>query len=275
MDDILSEQTGAYSGPAPIGNSPQHQIALLDELRRSERQLAVSSITAVITHLVGTPLNVIVGRAGLIRRSPEATDPIISDALCIQQKVEQLTEKLRALLELFTPQAPCVSCRPNELLAEAVELYRAVADTRNVEVVFNRGSEVAGWIHRQPALTVVTSLLSLAVHEVAPGSTVLLSCGQGTSDIYGTNAFCVTIGVPGHPFDDPRQFARLEVKGSSSADSQQILGICAATARSAGGQLQVVTPSSSQTEICLRWPSTAAAPESSRAIPAAERSHRE
>src|SRR5512142_2652655 len=126
MNDIQSERYNRTcpAATSPVIDSPELQIALLDQLRQCDRQVAVSSITAMIAHFVGTPLNVIVGRAGLIRRHPDATEPIINDAICIQQKVEQVTEKLRAFIDLLTPQLPGVEWTADELVAEAVQLYR-------------------------------------------------------------------------------------------------------------------------------------------------------
>src|SRR5690606_16565407 len=58
------------ANPGSRDASAEHRLALLDELRQSERRAAISRVASVIGHLIGTPLNVIAGRAALIRANP-------------------------------------------------------------------------------------------------------------------------------------------------------------------------------------------------------------
>src|SRR5512142_2821859 len=152
MNDIQSERYNRTcpAATSPVIDSPELQIALLDQLRQFERQVAVSSITAMIAHFVGTPLNVIVGRAGLIRRHPDATEAIIKDATCIQQKVDQVTEKLRALIDSLAIPTSATQCEPNALVAEAVALYRPIARARSVELQVTSAAHGAARVKRDP-----------------------------------------------------------------------------------------------------------------------------
>jgi signal transduction histidine kinase len=262
MSDIQSERyvsTTSETSPASTGSLNQH-AALLDHLRQCERQVAVSSIAGMIAHMVGTPLNVIVGRAGLIRRHPDATEPIVNDAICIQQKVEQLTVRVRTLIELLSPHLPTVECEAAEVMQEAIQLYRPIAHARDVELRFSQGPPFAMRVNRFPALVVVTSLLSLAISEVAPSSTVAVntSCARDAADAMAK--LHVIVEVPGRVYGDPRKFMRFdaEAESSATANAQQVLGMCSAIARNVGGQLDV-GPCHHGSELRLRWPSTVSA----------------
>jgi signal transduction histidine kinase len=257
MDDIQSDnylKTSSELIP-PLGGSQEQPMAALDELRRAERLMAVSSIASMIAHFVGTPLNVIVGRAGLIRRHPDATEPIIKDALCIQQKVEQVTEKLRSLIDLLTPSSSPTQSDPDALVSEAVTLYGPIARVRNVELVAHNTARGLIRVKRHPTFVILTSLLSLAINEVAPGKTIEIRSSPGAGN-NGTDAE-FTLVVPGCSFDDPRQLARFDNAPHKSSNGLQVLGVCAAVARNAGGQLQVRNSTELGSELVLQWPNGA------------------
>ncbi|GEM_PF-1366415 len=236
-----------------FGEDRERQLVALEAVCRAERQLAVSSIASMIAHFIGTPLNVIVGRAGLIRRNPEATDAIVKDAVCIQQKVEQVTEKLRSFIDLLAPRSSGTECDPQALVTEAVELYRPIARVKSIDLVIRRAGRELPQVKRHPTFAVLTSLLSLSIQEVPPSCAIELGAtlaGDSSSDT--TLEF--TLAVPGCLFDDPRQLARFEKAPVRSEDGLQVLGIYASVARKAGGQL-LVRNCESNSELVLRWPS--------------------
>lgn len=254
MDDIQSDSyLKTSSNPVPpIGECTDKTMVLMDELRQQERQMSVSVIASMIAHFVGTPLNVIVGRAGLIRRHPDATEPIIKDALCIQQKVEQVTDKLRSLIDMLTPAAPTAQCEPDALITEAIELYRPIARMRKVELRIGSCPRGLPRVTHNPTFVVLTSLLSLGIHEVAAGSTIEVQATNG-ANVDGP-AVQFMLSIPGCMFDDPRQLARFENPARTSVNALQVLGICAALARKAGGQLQTQAAAQTGSVLALQWP---------------------
>jgi signal transduction histidine kinase len=255
MDDIQSDNYLKASTKLvpPKSDDSEHFISLMEELRREERQLSVSVIASMIAHFVGTPLNVIVGRAGLIRRHPDATEPIINDAACIQQKVEQVAEKLRSLIDLLTPTVSAAQCEPDTLVQEAVELYRPIARMRGIELRVNPSQRGLPRVKRHPTFALLTSLLSLGIHEMAAGN--VLEVKTSLADASGGPAVQFVLSIPGCVFDDPRRFARFENQPHDSADRLQVLGICASVARNAGGQLQTLPRSKVGCDLVLQWPS--------------------
>src|SRR5512138_3151414 len=158
MDDIQSDNHLRVTSNVvpPMGEDTEQLLALMDELRREERQISVSVIASMIAHFVGTPLNVIVVRAGLIRRHPDATEPIIKDAVCIQQKVDQVTEKLRTLIDLLSPPTSAAQADPDALVAEAVALYRPIARERDVELRVSSSPRGLPRVKRDPAFVILT-----------------------------------------------------------------------------------------------------------------------
>ncbi len=249
-----------YEMTSGIDDMVDRQMALLDELRRAERQVAVSHIASMIAHSVGTPLNVIVGRAGLIRRHSNAADSVVSDAKCIEQKVEQLATKLRSIVEILSmPQLTSNGCEVDVILADVVNLYEPIARTRNVTLRLERPRNLIGTVDRNQAFVVLTSLLSLAVHEVESGTTI--ECTVAWSELTdatqsGQRFISIGLNIPGCSFPDPRALERLETPSDTepkSVNRMQVLGMCFALLRNVGGRLEVRSVSQGS-NITLFWP---------------------
>src|SRR3954470_12295030 len=75
-------------------------LARLDNLREAERRAASARMISVAGHLVGTPLNVIAGRAALIRSNP-SPEAIEENVRRIEEQVERLALRIRRLIDYF------------------------------------------------------------------------------------------------------------------------------------------------------------------------------
>ncbi|HEY2147340.1 MAG TPA: hypothetical protein VGH32_05350, partial [Pirellulales bacterium] len=60
------------------------RIAAIEQLRHADRLKTVGRLAAGIAHELGTPLNVVAGRAGLIQSGRLPTDEIASSAAAIK-----------------------------------------------------------------------------------------------------------------------------------------------------------------------------------------------
>src|SRR3954470_23295179 len=75
-------------------------LARLDNLRRAERRAASARMVSVAGHLAGTPLNVIAGRAALIRVNP-SPEAIEENVRRIEEQVERMAMRIRRLVDYF------------------------------------------------------------------------------------------------------------------------------------------------------------------------------
>jgi PAS domain S-box-containing protein len=111
------------------------ELRLAQERARSAEQLAsLSLITAGIAHDIGTPMNVILGYADMLRDSLE--DPKDRRrAKVIAEQVRRVTDLLQTLLNIARPHQPVR--RPlqiEEVLAHALDFFREKLRTRDIEV---------------------------------------------------------------------------------------------------------------------------------------------
>lgn len=220
-----------------VSQSPddsKSQLALLDSLRFAERCAAVSQVASVIAHVIGTPLQVIAGRAALIRFNPQS-ETVAENARRIEDQVERLAQRIRRLIDYLTSAEPSSEPRQvGELVLDALSLYEPIAKRSNITIKANDHLPEA-LIDGTPALIVLTSLLSLATRTASPGATIALE-----TSVAANNTFAFELRIPGLAVSKAR-IDRLDPPESegSNAEHVQVLSVCNAIARQRGGKLEL------------------------------------
>jgi signal transduction histidine kinase len=213
------------------------KLALLDHLRQTELRATSSRVASVIGHLIGTPLNVIAGRAALIRSNPTA-EYATENARRIEEQVERLAQRVRRLIEYLTAPEPSSESRAvQHVIADALSLYGPVAAQRGVAVLAPEAPLPDALVDGTSALVVLTSLLSLALRIALRGQAIRMSVATSAA-----GAVVFELAVPG--MDLPKvRIDRLEPPeegGRIDADRLQALSVCFAIARRNGGSVDVV-----------------------------------
>jgi len=216
--------------------SDANRLALLDELRQAERRAVSSRVASVIAHLIGTPLHVIAGRASLIRGAP-ADATVAENARRIEEQVERLAARIRALIDYLTLPEPSPRTEAVAAVAgSALELYAPIGRERQV------GFELVGeypddaGVDGTAALVVLTSLLSLAT-RVAPAGAVCKLAVSLSEDRRVVFALTVPgLEPPSGRIDSLGPPARPE---GTPIEALQVLSVSSAIARRSGGRLEV------------------------------------
>jgi signal transduction histidine kinase len=217
------------------GETLAERLVLLDRLRQAERQAVSSRVASVIGHLIGTPLNVIAGRAALIRANPQ-DESTIENARRIEEQVDRLAQRIRRLIEYLT--APDQAAEPRsvaEVLEDAVSVYRPIAEQRGVKLEEPEPPLPGLQVDSTSGLVVLTSLLSLAVRAATSGQSVRI----GVTALDGSVKF--ELAVPGMEAPQER-IDRLEPPEHGwrgSVDQLQVLSVSYAIAWRSGGKLEI------------------------------------
>ena len=211
-------------------------LARLDTLRQAERRAASARMVSVAGHLIGTPLNVIAGRAALIRSNP-TPEAVEENVRRIEEQVERLALRIRRLIDYFGMADPSDLRRSvGEVLDECVALYRPVAEVAGVTLhVSVQGVEPLRIEASVPPL-VLTTLLSLAIRSTAAGKTVQLNATE-----HGPKTVVFELTMPDLPAP-PSNFERLEPPEHSlryDAGALETFWICLGLARRIGGTLSI------------------------------------
>jgi signal transduction histidine kinase len=217
------------------------RLTRLDELRQAERRAASARMVSVAGHLIGTPLNVIAGRAALIRSNP-TPEAIEENVRRIEEQVERLALRIRRLIDYFGLAEPQPVERPlGDVLAECLSLYQPVASVKGVSIdVMTHGLES---LRVEAAIVplVLTTLLSLGVRTASPEQKLSLGVVER-----GPKSVVFELGLPGLEAP-PKSFERLEPPEHGlryDPGALETFWVCLGLARRIGGELAVLAASS-------------------------------
>jgi signal transduction histidine kinase len=161
----------------------------VERLRQADRLATVGRLASGLAHELGTPLNVIEARAGLILEDPSAEPPVQRSARVIVECTEQVTRLVRQLLIFARPRSLELSQLALDGLARTVvELLSPIAEKRGVTLVVAEGSCAPARADAVLLQQAVMNLVVNALHACAEGGRVALRAGATEAPRPGTDA---------------------------------------------------------------------------------------
>jgi hypothetical protein len=231
--DDSSKQAGLSAQAA----SSDHPQAVLDDLYQYQLCGAAAEIAAAIAHAAGTPLNVISGRAELIRQDPTNALPQVTR---IEEQVRKLADGLRDFVEYLTSDSRSTGDVPaTQLLARACSLVRPVTEQHRVELVVDDAALASAQV-AQRSLSNLVTLLSWAVRCTAGLPERKLQVVGSVIEGSGASGGAVfEFRLPGLALPEHWRIERFEANPpSAESEAFRMVAICAAIARGQGGTLQ-------------------------------------
>jgi signal transduction histidine kinase len=192
----------------------------------------------VIGHIIGTPLNVIAGRAAMIRADPTG-DAVMQNARRIEEQVERLARRIRRLIDYLTVPEPdkAGNISVARVMRAALALYVPIAAQRGVDIDVE-GEPPAAMLDEACALVVLTSLLGLAARVAPKGERIVVSATE--SPLGGVQFELVIPGLkPPRARIDRLDPPDGEVGSAEEAERLQVLSVCFAIAQRHGGRVDV------------------------------------
>jgi two-component system, NtrC family, sensor kinase len=160
------------------------RVAAQDQLRHADRLMTVGKLASGIAHELGTPLNVVGMRAGMIAAGEATGEETFAYARAIVDACEQMTRIVRQLLDFARPRGPekvAQDVRP--VVARAVELLEALAAKSRVTLVTRAlagGPPAVADIDAGQIQQVITNLVVNAVQAMsAPGAVEVTVAREG------------------------------------------------------------------------------------------------
>ena len=215
-------------------------LELYDSLHQRQLRDAASEIAAAIAHAMGTPLNVISGRAELIRQDPTRA---ALQAGKIEEQVRNMASGLRQLVDYLAPLESTTAGVPvRNIVSEALGMARPIAQRQGVELIVDeeiRSCDAP--LPRWQVLTNVTTLISLAVRCTARSMTdarerrVLLGCSADAGGV------TFDLDTPGLEIVEGWQLDKFQARPlpASVSEHYRVLSVCATIARGNGGRLSI------------------------------------
>jgi two-component system NtrC family sensor kinase len=151
-----------------IAKETEERIAAEQQLRHADRLMTVGKLASGIAHELGTPLNVVSGRAQMIVNGESSDDEARSDARIIVEQTKRMTRIMRELLDFARPrpaQRAWVDLRA--IAQQTCTLLSALARGHDVELEIAPGE--SAWANADPAQMqqVFTNLVVNAMHAIA------------------------------------------------------------------------------------------------------------
>jgi len=180
------------------------RVHAMQQLRHAERLVTVGKLASGIAHELGTPLNVVSGRAKMISQSPEASEPVRNNARIVMEQSERMTQIIRQLLDFARAGKPNKALVDlQHLAASTLSLLRPIADKRRVTLRFEAGDPVREVVADAAQLQqVLTNLVVNAVQASPPSSVVEIGLraasnaskpGAATPPAAARGFVCITI----------------------------------------------------------------------------------
>jgi signal transduction histidine kinase len=169
-----------------IEEQARGRIAALEQLRHAERLSTVGQLASGIAHELGTPLNVVAGRAEMVASGEASGAEVVTNARIIGEQAERMTKIIRDLLNLARRRTP-VRTRVDvvNLVRDTLELLKPLALKTEVQLgLAANGFEGDGQVEVdvEQLRQVVTNLVMNAVQASPPGSCVDIRLGRAVSD---------------------------------------------------------------------------------------------
>ncbi len=150
------------------------RIAALEQLRHADRLQTVGRLASGIAHELGTPLNVVAGRAGLIGSGKLDSAQIAESAVAIKLEADKMTMIIRQLLDFArssTPHKAPVDLR--SVVRQTIDMLDAIAEKQKVRLIFASDAEEAvAEIDAGQIQQVLTNLTINAIQAMPQGGQV-------------------------------------------------------------------------------------------------------
>lgn len=160
-----------------IGREAAARAAATEQLRHAERLHTVGRLASGVAHELGTPLNVIGGRAGLIASGKLPPEEVAESARVIKCEAERMTKIIRQLLDFARrnqPQKSGVDMR--DVVRELLDLLDPLAEQVNLTIsVASQDRAVPVRVDVGQIQQVLTNLLINAAQSMPDGGEIRVS----------------------------------------------------------------------------------------------------
>jgi two-component system NtrC family sensor kinase len=126
-----------------VRKETEARIAALEQLRHTERLATLGRLSSGIAHELGTPLNVVSGRAKLIINENLKGEEISECSRIIKEQAERMTKLIRQLLDFARRRAPQKSrVDLKNLSCQVIEMLKPTAEKQSVMLELLKNGDI-------------------------------------------------------------------------------------------------------------------------------------
>ncbi|MFN7974398.1 MAG: ATP-binding protein [Acidobacteriota bacterium] len=156
------------------------RIAAMEQLRHADRLTTVGKLASGIAHELGTPLNVVGGRAQMIASGEVEGEEARAGALVVVEQARRMTQIIRQLLDFSRPRRAQKTRRDlRDIVAQTIGLLDPMARKRSIsiELALPEG-DVPAEVDEGQMQQVLTNLIVNAVQASPAGGTVTVAASR-------------------------------------------------------------------------------------------------
>ena len=178
------------------------RITALEQLRHADRLKTIGRLASGIAHELGTPLNVVAGRAGLIGSGKLQAEQITQSAAAIKLEADKMTTIIRRLLDfarVSTPHKLPVDLRT--IVRQTIDMINSIAEKQKVQMIFvPDAKEAVAEIDAGQIQQVLTNLTINAIQAMPDGGQLrfLIRRRSGRSPDGGSDGPSALFGIEVH-----------------------------------------------------------------------------
>lgn len=171
LDHLLVERTSAH-------------VATVDQLRHRDRLALVGQLASGLAHELGTPLNVIAGRARLMEEARLPQEQLSSHIRSILEQTERMTSTIRQLLDFARRRGPDMDRADlHDLCRRVLELLRPLATKRKIVLTLHpRSAECLAKVDWNQIQQAISNLVMNAMQAMPQGGEVEVSVREADRD---------------------------------------------------------------------------------------------
>lgn len=160
------------------------QVRHFESLWRRERQLVLTRVASSLAHALGTPLNVIAGRAALASMGGVSEAEVAENCQIISRQVRSITALLQEVLKFAREgESPKEQVDLVQLIQQAANLLGPLAASNKVELVPASGTpSLVRSLEQGAVLQVLTGALSMAISSKKPPTRINLAVRVGHAE---------------------------------------------------------------------------------------------
>jgi signal transduction histidine kinase len=148
----------------------------LEKLRHADRLTTVGRLASSIAHELGTPLNIVSGRAAMISSDETVPEEARENARRIVEQSERMAATIRETLEFSRRKPMQKKVTPiGSVLEHAVSLLEPILDDKHILVQIDAKEDAIASIDAGKILQVLTNLMMNAMHAMPEGGTITLA----------------------------------------------------------------------------------------------------
>lgn len=184
------------------------RIATIEQLRHADRLRTVGQLASGVAHELGTPLNVVSGRATLISSGRLSPDAIAESAQIIKLQAERMATIIRQLLDFSrSGKSRQTQVDLQMILRETSQILTQLSHKHEVDLIVRPTSEpMMARVDPGQIQQVLTNLVMNAIQATEPGGKVVIGVSSEhrsppTSDGMPADYFCISVedngcGIP-------------------------------------------------------------------------------